>query len=50
MVTYRNKLGVRSNYPLSSNLNNKHDAEMSKRLKFTKIILSEMINNNMNNP
>ena len=47
-VTYVNKIGERSNYPLSSALES-NNVEMSKRLKYTKEILTHMLNNNNNN-
>jgi polo-like kinase 1 len=42
MVTYVNKKGERSTYPLSSALESSN-AEMSKRLKYTKDILTHML-------
>ena len=47
-VTYVNKKGERSSYPLSTALDSTN-TEMSKRLKYTKEILSHMLNNNTNN-
>lgn len=41
-VTYVNKVGERSNYPLQTALESSN-AEMSKRLKYTKDILSQMV-------
>lgn len=51
-MTYRNKQGIKLNYPLSQSLS-KYDPEMSKRLKYTKDILSDILkqsqpNNNIN--
>ena len=43
MVTYVNKQGERSTYPLSSALESTN-IEMSKRLKYTKDILTHMLN------
>lgn len=45
MVTYVNKKGERSNYPLASALESSN-TEMAKRLKYTKEILTHMLNNN----
>ena len=44
-VTYVNKKGERSIMPLSLALDS-NDAEMTKRLKYTKDILTHMLNNN----
>jgi polo-like kinase 1 len=41
-VTYVNKVGERTNYPLATALESSN-AEMSKRLKYTKDILSQMV-------
>lgn len=43
MVTYVNKKGERSNYPLASALDHPN-TEMAKRLKYTKEILTHMLN------
>lgn len=43
MVTYVNKKGERSNYPLATALESTN-LEMSKRLKYTKEILTHMLN------
>ena len=43
-VTYVNKKGERSNYPLASALESSN-TEMAKRLKYTKEILTHMLNN-----
>jgi polo-like kinase 1 len=43
LVTYINLKGERSEYPLASALENKN-AEMAKRLKYTKEILTHMLN------
>jgi polo-like kinase 1 len=49
VVTYVNKKGERSTYPLSSALDS-NNMEMTKRLKYTKDILTHMLtNNNQNN-
>mmetsp|Transcript_9235 Transcript_9235/g.7005 ORF Transcript_9235/g.7005 Transcript_9235/m.7005 type:complete len:124 (+) Transcript_9235:635-1006(+) len=48
VVTYVNKKGERSTYPLSSAMESAN-LEMVKRLKYTKDILTHMLNNN-NNP
>lgn len=48
MVTYVDRKGVRIDYPLSTALESSN-TEMSKRLKFTKDILTHMLNNNNNN-
>ena len=45
MVTYVNKKGERSNYPLATALESSN-TEMAKRLKYTKEILTHMLNNN----
>jgi len=45
MVTYVNKKGERSNYPLATALESTN-VEMSKRLKYTKEILTHMLNAN----
>ena len=42
-VIYVNKKGERSNYPLSTALES-HNQEMAKRLKYTKEILTHMLN------
>jgi len=48
MVTYVNKKGERSNYPLATALDSSN-TEMAKRLKYTKEILTHMLNGaNMN--
>jgi len=47
MVTYVNKKGERSNYPLATALES-NNTEMAKRLKYTKEILTHMLNNNAN--
>jgi len=44
IVTYVNKKGERSNYPLASALESSN-TEMAKRLKYTKEILTHMLNN-----
>ena len=44
MVTYVNKKGERNTYPLSNALESTN-LEMTKRLKYTKEILSSMLNN-----
>jgi len=53
MVTYVNKKGERSNYPLATALESSN-TEMAKRLRYTKEILTHMLNNNnaggQNNP
>ena len=46
-VTYVNKRGERSNYPLQTALDSTN-TEMAKRLKYTKEILTHMLNNNGN--
>jgi len=45
MVTYVNKKGERSNYPLATALESSN-TEMAKRLKYTKEILTHMLANN----
>ena len=45
IVTYVNKKSERSTYPLSSAMESKN-LEMVKRLKYTKDILTSMMNNN----
>lgn len=45
VVTYVNKKGERSNYPLATALESSN-TEMAKRLKYTKEILTHMLNNN----
>ena len=47
VVTYVNKKGERQSYPLSSALESTN-AEMAKRLKYTKEILTRMLNQNQN--
>jgi len=47
IVTYVNKKGERSHYPLATALESSN-AEMAKRLKYTKEILTHMLNNNIN--
>ena len=52
VVTYANKKGERSTYPLSSALES-NNYEMTKRLKYTKDILTHMLSlntQNTNNP
>jgi len=49
IVTYVNKKGERSNYPLATALESSN-SEMAKRLKYTKEILTHMLNNNGNQP
>ena len=44
-VTYVNKKGERSTMPLNQALDS-NNAEMTKRLKYTKYILTHMLNNN----
>ena len=44
MLTYVNKKGERSNYPLATALESTN-VEMTKRLKYTKEILAHMLNN-----
>jgi polo-like kinase 1 len=46
LVTYVNKKGEKSEYPIASALES-DNAEMAKRLKYTKEILTHMLNNNM---
>mmetsp|Transcript_4690 Transcript_4690/g.3875 ORF Transcript_4690/g.3875 Transcript_4690/m.3875 type:complete len:175 (-) Transcript_4690:528-1052(-) len=48
LVTYVNKKGERSNYPLATALESSN-TEMAKRLKYTKEILTHMLNNGGNN-
>jgi len=43
LVTYVDKKGDRSNYPLASALDS-NNLEMAKRLKYTKEILTHMLN------
>ena len=45
MVTYVNKKGERSNYPLATDLESTN-LEMAKRLKYTKEILQHMLSSN----
>jgi polo-like kinase 1 len=45
-VTYVNKKGEKSEYPIATALESEN-AEMAKRLKYTKEILTHMLNNNM---
>ena len=45
VVTYVNKKGERSTYPLSSAMDSAN-LEMVKRLKYTKDILTHMLNSN----
>jgi len=47
IVTYVNKKGERSHYPLATALESSNN-EMAKRLKYTKEILTHMLNNNNN--
>lgn len=47
VVTYVNKKGERSTYPLSSAMESAN-LEMVKRLKYTKDILTHMLNANTN--
>jgi hypothetical protein len=47
LVTYVNKKGERSTLPLNHALES-NNAEMTKRLKYTKDILTHMLNNNTN--
>ena len=47
LVTYVNKKGERQTLPLSHALES-NNAEMTKRLKYTKDILTHMLNNNNN--
>ena len=47
MLTYVNKKGDRSNYPLATALESPN-TEMTKRLKYTKEILAHMLNNPQN--
>jgi len=46
LVTYVNKKGEKSEYPIATALESEN-AEMAKRLKYTKEILTHMLNNNM---
>lgn len=48
LVTYVNKKGERQTLPLNHALES-NNAEMTKRLKYTKDILTHMLNNNNNN-
>ncbi|KAL4504560.1 hypothetical protein ABPG72_010006 [Tetrahymena utriculariae] len=48
MVTYVDRKGTRTDYPLSTALESSN-TEMSKRLKYTKDILTHMLNNNNTN-
>lgn len=48
IVTYVNKKGDRSNYPLATALEC-DNPEMAKRLKYTKEILTHMLNGNTTN-
>jgi polo-like kinase 1 len=45
IVTFVDKKGNKSNYPLSTALDS-NNKEMSKRLKYTKDILTHMLNSN----
>ena len=47
MVTYVNKKGERQKYPISNALDSEN-SEMAKRLKYTKEILTHMLNNKKN--
>lgn len=47
LVTYVNKKGERQTLPLNHALES-NNAEMTKRLKYTKDILTHMLNNNNN--
>lgn len=49
LVTYVNKRGERINLPLNEALESQNQ-EMTKRLKYTKDILTHMLNNNTNPP
>lgn len=49
LVTYVNKKGERSTLPLNQALES-NNAEMTKRLKYTKDILTHMLNNNNRDP
>lgn len=49
MVTYVNKKGERSTLPLNQALES-NNAEMTKRLKYTKDILTHMLSNNNRDP
>ena len=48
MVTYVNKKGDRLTYPLSTAMESSN-MEMAKRLKYTKDILTHMLQNNVTN-
>lgn len=45
MVTYLNKKGERSFFPLTTALES-HNNDMTKRLKYTKEVLTHMLGNN----
>ena len=47
-VTYVNKKGERTNYPLATALESTN-TEMAQRLKYTKELLTHMLNQNVNN-
>lgn len=47
-MTYVNKKGEKTNYPLQTALESSNQ-EMTKRLKYTKEILTHMLNANNNN-
>ena len=47
ILTYVNKKGERSNYPLATALESTN-TEMTKRLKYTKDILAHMLSNPQN--
>ena len=47
-MTYVNKKGEKTNYPLQTALESSN-LEMTKRLKYTKEILTHMLNANTNN-
>jgi polo-like kinase 1 len=49
LVTYVNKKGDRQTLPLNQALES-NNAEMTKRLKYTKDILTHMLNNNTKAP
>jgi len=49
IVTYVNKKQERSHYPLATALESSNN-EMAKRLKYTKEILTHMLNSNNNHP
>ena len=49
LVTYVNKKGERQTLPLNQALES-NNAEMTKRLKYTKDILTHMLNNNTKDP